>query len=89
MRTLDERTAEIRHLEQTIGSMKGRRKGYTCLSISLENDMNLPRYLGLLCCIVLLQGCFDSPDKQSTKENTDGSRSSIQMDKPADSSQSK
>ncbi len=51
--------------------------------------MNLPRYLGLLCCIVLLQGCFDSPDKQSTKENTDGSRSSIQMDKPADSSQSK
>jgi hypothetical protein len=51
--------------------------------------MNLPRYLGLFCCIALLHGCFDSPDKQSTKENTDGSKSSVQMGKPTDGSSSK
>ena len=50
--------------------------------------MNFPRYLGLFCCIALLHGCFDSPDKQSTKENTDGTKSSVQMDKPTDGSSS-
>ncbi len=51
--------------------------------------MKIARYLGLFCIVALLNGCFDSPDKQSTKENTDGSKSSVQMDKPADGSPSK
>ncbi|MBD8493292.1 hypothetical protein IFR09_00395 [Pseudomonas syringae] len=31
-----------------------------------------------LCCAVLLQGCFDNSGNE-TKNNTDGSQSSVQM----------
>ena len=51
--------------------------------------MKITRYLGIFCVLSLLHGCFDSPDDQSTKENTDGSKSSVQMDKPSGSSESK
>lgn len=43
--------------------------------------MNIARHLIMTCCIVLLSGCFDSPDDQSTKANNDGAKSSVQMDK--------
>jgi PBP1b-binding outer membrane lipoprotein LpoB len=43
--------------------------------------MKIARYISFTCCIVLLSGCFDSPDEQSTKQNTDNSKSSVQMDK--------
>jgi hypothetical protein len=51
--------------------------------------MKLQRYLGIFCCMALLSGCFDSPDDQSTKKNTDGTKSSVQMDSPADKPDSK
>ncbi|MBJ2252806.1 hypothetical protein JFT60_10360 [Pseudomonas sp. MF6772] len=40
--------------------------------------MSLSRTLCLACCLVLLQGCFDSSDNE-TQDNTDGSKSSVQM----------
>ncbi|VVN85570.1 hypothetical protein PS834_01463 [Pseudomonas fluorescens] len=40
--------------------------------------MNLTRTLCLACCLVLLQGCFDSSNNE-TQDNTDGSKSSVQM----------
>lgn len=43
--------------------------------------MKITRYLSVICCIALLSGCFNSPDEQSTKDNTDGAKSSVQMDK--------
>ncbi|WP_426141849.1 hypothetical protein [Pseudomonas sp. DWP3-1-2] len=51
--------------------------------------MNIPRYLSICCCMVMLGGCFDSPDDQSTKDNTDGAKSSIQMNAPADKGDAK
>lgn len=51
--------------------------------------MKIPRYLSIFCCMALLSGCFDSPDDQSTKENTDGSKSSVQMNAPSDKAESK
>lgn len=51
--------------------------------------MNIARLFGIICCVTLLQGCFDSPDDQSTKENTDGTKSSVQMDKPEDSTKAR
>ena len=40
--------------------------------------MSLSRTLCLACCLVLLQGCFDSSDNE-TQDNTGGSKSSVQM----------
>jgi hypothetical protein len=44
--------------------------------------MRLAPYAGLALCLALLQGCFDSPDKSTTKGNNDGTPSSVQMQKP-------
>jgi hypothetical protein len=51
--------------------------------------MNILRCLSIYCCMAVLGGCFDSPDDQSTKANTDGSKSSVQMNAPADQEPSK
>ncbi|MDO7898164.1 hypothetical protein [Pseudomonas citrulli] len=40
--------------------------------------MNLARTFCLTCCLVALQGCFDNSGNE-TKDNTDGTRSSVQM----------
>ena len=32
----------------------------------------------LVCCLAMLQGCFDR-DSNETKNNTDGAKSSVQM----------
>ena len=40
--------------------------------------MNLARTLCLSCCLLALQGCFDNSDNE-TKDNTDGTKSSVQM----------
>jgi hypothetical protein len=47
-----------------------------------EIIMRLAPYAGLALCLALLQGCFDSPDKSTTKGNNDGTPSSVQMQKP-------
>jgi len=36
------------------------------------------RFCLVMCSILMLQGCFDSADN-TTKNNTDGSKSSVQM----------
>lgn len=43
-----------------------------------RTTMNLTRTFCLACCLVLLQGCFDSSNNE-TQDNTDGSKSSVQM----------
>ena len=43
-----------------------------------EHAMNLARLLCLSCCLIALQGCFDNSDNE-TKDNTDGTKSSVQM----------
>lgn len=40
--------------------------------------MNLARTFCLACCLLALQGCFDNSDNE-TKDNTDGTKSSVQM----------
>ncbi|MEH6350544.1 hypothetical protein [Pseudomonas sp. 3JA] len=40
--------------------------------------MNLARTVCLACCLFTLQGCFDNSDNE-TKDNTDGTKSSVQM----------
>jgi hypothetical protein len=35
------------------------------------------------CGLILLQGCFDNSDNE-TKDNNDGTPSSVQMEKPKD-----
>ncbi|MBC3346516.1 MULTISPECIES: hypothetical protein [Pseudomonas] len=40
--------------------------------------MNLARTFCLTCCLFALQGCFDNSDNE-TKDNTDGTKSSVQM----------
>lgn len=40
--------------------------------------MNLARLFCLSCCLFALQGCFDNSDNE-TKDNTDGTQSSVQM----------
>ncbi|MBD9466534.1 hypothetical protein [Pseudomonas sp. Pdm06] len=40
--------------------------------------MNLARTFCLACCFFALQGCFDNSDNE-TKDNTDGTKSSVQM----------
>lgn len=51
-----------------------------CLIIPLNGraTMSLTRTLCLACCLVLMQGCFDSSNNE-TQDNTDGSKSSVQM----------
>ncbi|MBD8481653.1 hypothetical protein SOM59_00495 [Pseudomonas coleopterorum] len=44
--------------------------------------MKVLPYTGLVLCLALLQGCFDSADKSTTKGNNDGTPSSVQMQKP-------
>jgi hypothetical protein len=44
----------------------------------VENGMNLARTFYLCCCLLSLQGCFDNSDNE-TKDNTDGTKSSVQM----------
>lgn len=46
--------------------------------LPLENRMNLARLFCLSCCLLALQGCFDNSDNE-TKDNTDGTKSSVQM----------
>lgn len=43
-----------------------------------RTTMNLTRTFCLSCCLVLLQGCFDSSNNE-TQDNTDGTKSSVQM----------
>lgn len=45
--------------------------------------MNIARALCLTCCLFALQGCFDNSDNE-TKDNTDGSKSSVQMQESGD-----
>lgn len=54
--------------------------GHYFKSMKLENSMNRPRtfYLCCCCCLLALQGCFDNSDNE-TKDNTDGTKSSVQM----------
>jgi len=40
--------------------------------------MNLTRTFCLACCLLALQGCFDNSGNE-TKDNTDGTKSSVQM----------
>ncbi|SCW99042.1 hypothetical protein SAMN03159443_04394 [Pseudomonas sp. NFACC15-1] len=40
--------------------------------------MNIARTFCLACCLFVLQGCFDNSDNE-TKDNTDGTKSSVQM----------
>ncbi|MBI6620557.1 MULTISPECIES: hypothetical protein [Pseudomonas] len=40
--------------------------------------MNIARTFCLACCLFALQGCFDNSDNE-TKDNTDGTKSSVQM----------
>lgn len=40
--------------------------------------MNLARTVCLACCLFALQGCFDNSGNE-TKDNTDGTKSSVQM----------
>ncbi|MGX4730624.1 hypothetical protein [Pseudomonas corrugata] len=40
--------------------------------------MNLTRTFCLACSLIVLQGCFDNSDNE-TKDNTDGTKSSVQM----------
>ncbi|WP_191632425.1 hypothetical protein [Pseudomonas fluorescens] len=40
--------------------------------------MKLTRLFYLSCCLLALQGCFDNSDNE-TKDNTDGTKSSVQM----------
>jgi hypothetical protein len=40
--------------------------------------MSTTRTLCLACCLFALQGCFDNSDNE-TKDNTDGTKSSVQM----------
>ncbi|WP_185047198.1 hypothetical protein [Pseudomonas frederiksbergensis] len=40
--------------------------------------MNLARTFYLCCSLLVLQGCFDNSDNE-TKDNTDGTKSSVQM----------
>ncbi|WLH11481.1 hypothetical protein PSH58_21905 [Pseudomonas hefeiensis] len=40
--------------------------------------MNLTRTFCFTCCLFALQGCFDNSDNE-TKDNTDGTKSSVQM----------
>lgn len=50
---------------------------------TLENTMNLVRTLCLCCSLLALQGCFDNSDNE-TKDNTDGTKSSVQMQEKGD-----
>jgi len=43
-----------------------------------EYIMNLARTFCLACCLFALQGCFDNSENE-TKDNTDGTKSSVQM----------
>lgn len=52
--------------------------GHYFKPMKLENSMNLPRTFYLCCCLLALQGCFDNSDNE-TKDNTDGTKSSVQM----------
>ena len=61
--------------------------GHYFRPLKLENSINLDRtfYLCCCCCLLALQGCFDNSDNE-TKDNTDGTKSSVQMqEKGADS----
>ena len=60
--------------------------GHYFRPLKLENIINLARTFYLCCCCLLaLQGCFDNSDNE-TKDNTDGTTSSVQMqEKGADS----
>ncbi|MEX0164959.1 hypothetical protein MRBLPD1_003470 [Pseudomonas brassicacearum] len=40
--------------------------------------MNIARTFCLACALFALQGCFDNSDNE-TKDNTDGTKSSVQM----------
>ena len=40
--------------------------------------MNFARTFCLACCLFALHGCFDNSDNE-TKDNTDGTKSSVQM----------
>lgn len=40
--------------------------------------MSRIRLLCLSCCLIALPGCFDNSDNE-TKDNTDGAKSSVQM----------
>lgn len=51
-------------------------------------DMNKPLLFLSLCCALMLQGCFDNSDNE-TKDNTDGAKSSIQMQQKDDAQPSK
>nr|WP_314570013.1 hypothetical protein [uncultured Pseudomonas sp.] len=44
--------------------------------------MKMLSFAGLVLSLALLQGCFDSADKSTTKGNNDGTPSSVQMQKP-------
>ncbi len=46
--------------------------------LSIEYTMSTTRTLCLACCLFALQGCFDNSDNE-TKDNTDGTKSSVQM----------
>ena len=54
------------------------RSGHYIKPFTPENTMNLARTLCLSCCLLALQGCFDNSDNE-TKDNTDGTKSSVQM----------
>ncbi len=47
-------------------------------ALSFESTMNLARTVCLACCLFALQGCFDNSGNE-TKDNTDGTKSSVQM----------
>jgi hypothetical protein len=52
--------------------------GHSLKPSSTEYTMNLTRTFCLACCLFALQGCFDNSDNE-TKDNTDGTKSSVQM----------
>lgn len=47
-------------------------------SSASEYIMNFARTFCLACVLFTLQGCFDNSDNE-TKDNTDGTKSSVQM----------
>lgn len=61
----------------------GPRDSHYSSHLNLENHMNVARLFCLSCCLFVLQGCFDNSDNE-TKDNTDGTKSSVQMQEKGD-----
>jgi hypothetical protein len=52
--------------------------GHSLKPPASESIMNFARTFCLACCLFALHGCFDNSGNE-TKDNTDGTKSSVQM----------